>query len=335
MAGQRSGEVGVSTRFAIGLAIAFTLALALPLGTLSDYSLGVLALVTAYAVAALAQNLLSGYADIPSLGNVAFFAASAYTAAGLITLARLPVGIALLGGIAAAGLLGLCVGLPALRISGMHLAIVTVALVFVCAELMTQFDENHIEASSGITISTPDWLLGARGLYIGAICIAAVCYVLIWNLLRSRTGRAITALSDNPYAAAAAGIDGTRHRLLAFVLSGVLTGVAGSIFLYYSQTVTPGAFPLDLSLAFLTMMILGGSRSIGGSIVGALIIGLLPQFLKLFPNQIGSIDVQNSLYGLYALLLLATLRFFPEGIWNVLARAAGRLQRVHVNPSSR
>jgi branched-chain amino acid transport system permease protein len=139
--------------------------------------------------------------------------------------------------------------------------------------------------------------------------------------LKSRTGRAIVALSDNPYAAAAAGIDATKHRLLAFVLSGVVTGVAGTIFLYYAQTVTPEAFPLDLSLAFLTMMILGGSRSIGGSLTGALIVGLLPQFLKLFPNQIGSINVQNSVYGLYAVLLLVTLRFFPEGIWNVIAES--------------
>jgi ABC-type branched-subunit amino acid transport system permease subunit len=69
------------------------------------------------------------------------------------------------------------------------------------------------------------------------------------------------------------------------------------------------------------MMILGGSRSIGGSLTGALIVGLLPQFLKLFPNQIGSINVQNSVYGLYAVLLLVTLRFFPEGIWNVIAES--------------
>jgi branched-chain amino acid transport system permease protein len=314
----------VNGRIAFGLTLAAGTLLALPLVIASDYGLGVLALVIAYTVAALAQNLLSGYADIPSLGNVAFFAASAYTAAALITLANLPVGLALLGGIGAAGVLGLVVGLPALRISGMHLAIVTVALVFVSAELMTQFDENHVEASSGITVTSPGWLLGARGLYIVATCVAVLCYVLVWNLLRSRTGRAIVALSDNPYAAAAAGIDATRHRLLAFVLSGVVTGVGGCIFLFYAQTVTPGAFPLDLSLAFLTMMILGGSRSIGGSIVGALIIGLLPQFLKLFPNQIGSIDVQNSVYGLYALLLLMTLRFFPEGIWNVISQSVRR-----------
>jgi branched-chain amino acid transport system permease protein len=316
----------VKTAVTIALTVGGLVLLAVPLAVMSDYSLGVLTLVTAFAVASLAQNLLSGYADIPSLGNVAFFATSAYTAAGLISLARLPVAVSLLIGIAAAGALGFLVGLPALRISGMHLAIVTVALVFVCQELMTQFGAYHVEASSGITVSTPDWLLSARGLYIAAVCVALVCYVLIWNLLRSRTGRAIVALSDNPHAAAAAGIDATSHRLLAFVLSGMVTGLAGCIYLYYAQTVAPGAFPLDLSVAFLTMMILGGSRSIGGSVLGALIIGLLPQFLKLFPAQIGTIDVQNSVYGLYALLLLVTLRYFPDGVWSVLVRATDRIR---------
>jgi branched-chain amino acid transport system permease protein len=258
---------------------------------------------------------------------VAFFATSAYVAAVLITLARWPYLLALVVGVLAAGAVGFMVGLPALRISGMHLAIVTLALAFVTTELLTQFDANHVEAASGITVTTPDWLLGSKGLYAAAMCAAVAAYVVVWTLLRSRTGRAITALSDHPFAAASVGIDETRNRLAVFVLSGMVTGVAGSIYLYYSQTVTPQAFPLDLSLAFLTMMILGGSRSIGGSILGAFIIGLLPQVLKLFPNQIGSIDVQNSIYGLYAVLLLMTLRFFPEGLWNVAKHITDSMMR--------
>jgi branched-chain amino acid transport system permease protein len=306
----------VKAFMAVGICLAGA-AIALPLAILSEYQLGILAVVTVYAIAALAQNLLAGYADIPSLGNVAFFAASAYTTASLISLAKWPVVLAIVGGVTVAGMLGLVVGLPALRISGMHLAIVTVALVFVARELMAQWDSNH--APSGLTISTPDWLLGGRGLYATAALSALVSYLFVWNVLRSRSGRAIVAVSDNPYAAAAAGINSTRQRLVAFVLSGVFTGVAGALYLYYSRTVTPEAFPLDLSLAFLTMMILGGSRSLGGSLIGALIIGLLPQVLRLLPAQIGNINVQQSVYGIYAVLLLLTLRFFPEGIWNVVA----------------
>jgi branched-chain amino acid transport system permease protein len=146
-----------------------------------------------------------------------------------------------------------------------------------------------------------------------------VSYAGIWNVLRSRTGRAIRALSVNPYAAAAVGINIVLYRLVTFVLSGLLTGLAGVVYLYWAQTITPETFTLDLSLAFLTMMILGGSRSLGGSLLGAVIIGLLPQLLKVLPSQIGQLSVQQSASGIYAILLLAALRLFPDGLWNAVA----------------
>lgn len=293
------------------VAVAVLLLLAL---VVSPYRLGLLALVAAYAVASLAQNLLSGYADVPSLGNVAFFATSAYVAGALISQGRVSVALALLLGVLAAGLAGLIAGLPALRVGGMHFAVVTVALVFVTQELMNQWDQGH--NANGVGVTGPSWLLDDRALYVAAILVSSLAYLAVWNLLRSRSGRAILAISDNPYAATASGIDSARYRLLAFVLSGLLTGLAGIVYLYYARNVTPLSFTIDLSLAFLTMIILGGSRSLGGSVLGALIIGLLPQLLNTLPSHLGKIDVQGSATGLYALLLLLTLRLFPEGIWN-------------------
>jgi branched-chain amino acid transport system permease protein len=299
--------------------------LAAPALFLSTYRLGLLALVACYTLASLAQNLLVGYADVPSLGNVAFFATSAYVAGSIIVLTALPVGLALLLAVLAAGLLGLVVGLPALRISGMHLAIVTVALIFVAQEIMQQWNLSHTQLNSGLTVTVTSPLLEDRGLYLTAAFVSAVGYFLVWNTLRGRTGRALIALSENPIAATAVGINTTLYRLMAFVLSGLLTGVAGCIFLYYGLTVTPSEFTPDLSLAFLTMIILGGRRSLGGSLLGGLIIGFLPQALTLLPAHIGSIDVQGSTAALYALLLLTTLWLFPDGVWNSLAsRVKGR-----------
>lgn len=290
----------------------------LPAVVMSPYRLGILALVACFTIASLAQDLLAGYASIPSLGNVAFFATSAYCTASLMTQGGLPVPIAMAVGVAAAGLVGLAIGLPALRISGMHLAIVTVAIVFVAQELMAQRDQS--QGQTGVSVNAPQWLLGERGLYITAIVVAALCYCAVWNMLRSRSGRAVLAVSENPYAAQSVGINPTAYRLLAFVISGVITGIAGVVYLYYAHTVTPGAFPLDLSLAFLTMIIVGGSGSLGGSLLGAVLIGLLPQFLSIFPAEIARINVQESVSGIYAVLLLAALWFFPDGIWNVVAR---------------
>ncbi len=291
--------------------------LTLPAFFLSAYRLGVLALVAIYATAALAQNLLSGYADVPSLGNVTFFAVSAYTAGSLVSLAHTSLALAAPLAILAAGALGLIVGLPALRISGMHLAIVTLVLVFAGQEVMSQWDQHH--NPSGVEVNGPDWLLQERGLYVTAVVLAVIAYLVVWNILRSRFGRAVIALSENPFAAAAVGIDQIRYRLGVFVLSGMLTGAAGIVFLYSTAHVNPATFSLDLSLAFLTMMIVGGSRSLGGSVMGAVIIGLLPQVLDLFPTQLGELRVQDLAPGIYALLLLLTLRFFPEGIWNAIA----------------
>lgn len=310
---------------ALSLLALALLVVIIPVVAVSNYRLGVLALVASYAVASLAQNLLSGYVGIPSLGNVAFFATSAYVTAILATQARLPAGIAMIVGIGAAAALGLIVGLPALRISGMHLAIVTVALVFAVQEILEQWDAG--QQSNGISIGSPNWLLQDRGLYVAAVLAALICYLAIWNLLHSRSGRAMVATSTNPFAAASAGIDSVRYRLLAFVVSGAVTGVAGVIYLYYAGTVTPQAFPLDLSLAFLTMTILGGSRSLGGSLLGALIVGLLPEALAYLPSHIDRIDVQQSVAGLYALLLLVCLRFFPDGIWNAAAAGAERVRQ--------
>ena len=296
--------------------------LATPAWFLSGYRLSLLALVITFAIASLAQNLLTGYADVPSLGNVAFFAISAYTTGSLVSLAHWSLGAAVAAGVLAAGALGLVVGLPALRISGIHLAIVTLALVFAGQEIMTQWDVNH--DPSGVVVAVPAWLLQERGLYLSTLALGLVAYILVWNLLRSRSGRALLALSDNPEAAAASGVDGVSYRLSAFVFSGMLTGAAGVAYLYYTQTVTPGTFSPDLSLAFLTMMILGGSRSLGGSLLGAVIIGLLPQALDVLPASIGQVRVHDLGPGIFALLLLLTLRFFPEGIWNGLAHIAER-----------
>jgi branched-chain amino acid transport system permease protein len=262
---------------------------------------------------------LTGYADVPSLGNVVFFGTSAYVAGSLVVLADAPVGFALLLGVLAAGLLGFVVGLPAIRISGMHLAIVTVALVFVGQEIMQQWNLTHTQLNNGLTVTVSSPLLEERGLYLTAVLVTAVGYFLVWNMVRGRTGRALIALSENPVAAAAVGINTTLYRLSAFVLSGLLTGVAGCIFLYYGLTVTPTEFTTDLSLAFLTMIILGGRRSLGGALVGGLIIGFLPQVLTLLPPHIGGIDVQSSTSAIYALLLLSTLWLFPDGVWNTVA----------------
>jgi branched-chain amino acid transport system permease protein len=285
---------------------------------LGGYALGVLTLVAIYAVAALAQNLLSGYAGVPALGNVVFFAAASYTCGSLIVIEHTPSAIAILAGVAAAGLAGLLVGLPALRISGMHLAVVSVASVFVSQELMTGWGAAHVEIAAGVPATQPAWLLQEKPLYYASVLVAGVVFLLVWNVLHSRSGRALLAISSSPAAATSTGVRVTLYRLATFVGCGLLTGVAGIVYFYYSQHVTPAFFSLDLSLALLTMIVVGGSRSLLGSLLGAAIVGLLPQLLKVFPADIHGLSLIESEPAIWALMVLFMLWIFPEGLANAV-----------------
>lgn len=317
----------------VAVALATTGLLAALALLLSPYRLGLTTLVLAFAIAALAQNVLTGYADIPSLGNVVFLATSAYVCGALLNQAHLAGLAAILLAIAASGALGAVAGLPALRISGAYLAIITVALVFAVQQVLAVHDQDLL--NQVLSITQPAWMLNDRWLYVLTAGLVCGSYLLIWNFFRARSGRALIALSENPAAAAGSGIDPIRYRLIAFVLSGLLSGVAGVVYLYHFQHVSHATFTLDLSLSFLTMVIVGGTRSLGGSFLGAALIGVLglaPQFL---PSQIGSIDVQEVVTALYAVLLLLALRFFPQGIWNVMARrfsASGSHETPVANP---
>jgi branched-chain amino acid transport system permease protein len=290
---------------------------------LSPYQLGLSTFVLTFTIAALAQNLLTGYADVPSLGNVVFLAVSAYVCGALLNQAHIGGSPAIVLAVGASGALGAVVGLPALRIAGAYLAIITVALVFAVQEVLAIHDQYLPDQV--LTIYQPAWMLDDRRLYVLTAGLVAGSYFVTWNILRARTGRALVALSESPAAAAGSGIDPIRYRLIAFILSGLLSGLAGIIYLYHFQHVSHATFTLDLSLAFLTMVIVGGTRSLGGSFVGAAVIGIVilsPQFL---PSKIGSLDVQQGATGLYAVLLLLALRFFPQGIWNVIASSASRV----------
>lgn len=290
--------------------------LALPLGFLSAYDLGVLSLVCLFVVAALAQNVLTGYGGVASLGNAAFFGTGAFVTGSLVSAAGAPMFPAAAAGVAAAALLGLVTGLPTLRISGMYLAIVTVALVFVAQELMGNWDQAHLE--NGVTVNGPAWLLDERSLYLMSAATVFLIYIALHNFLGSRAGRSVQAVSTAPEAAAACGIAPTTTRLGLFVLSGALTGFAGVIYLFYAHAVTPGAFPLDLSLTFLTMVVVGGLRSLPGSVMGGILVALTPQALVSLPFSVGNVSAQGAAPALYAVALLISLNFFPLGLWNPL-----------------
>jgi branched-chain amino acid transport system permease protein len=280
------------------------------------------------AVGALALNLLTGLAGQISLGHAGFLAAGAFTTAMLVEtgwgspLATIPAA-ALVG-----AALGVAVGIPALRLRGLYLALGTLAMhyvvLYVAGELQTRWGSN-----TGYTIPAPRLfgfvLKGAVSWYYALMLVAVVVILVSVNLERSRAGRAFMAIRDREIAAASVGIDVARYKLLAFVTSSVITAVAGALFAYYRGFVSVEAFSFFLAVEYIAMVIIGGLGSALGAVLGALFVTLLPYVID---AAVGRLQLPGGTeyylfpakFGAFGLLMAAFLIFEPEGLVGIWRR---------------
>lgn len=329
---------GQRTRLAFG-ACGLLALLCLP--TLFDYLFGFsgglelhrVSLIGIFALAAFAQNILTGYAAQPSLGNAAFFGLGGYLLAWLAGDLGQPYWLAILLAMAASALLGLVVGGPALRVSGAYLAIATLGLVFIAGSLFDLWDTTAGRQSYSIN-TLPALLADDHPLYYVVLIILIATLGIGATLLRSRVGRAWRAIRDSETAAVACGVNVTYYKLLAFVVSAALTGLAGGLYAIWAQTASSSMSSADQTIVFLAMIVVGGLGSITGSVLGALFVGFLPLLLGQLPSTmaLGGLSVQVSTLttGIYGLLLLLALIFFPAGLASLVESGrslVGRLAR--------
>jgi branched-chain amino acid transport system permease protein len=266
-------------------------------------------LVLAYAVAVLGLNLLVGYNGQISLGHGAFFALGAYTAALLIAKASFPyiATVPLAGLVAAAA--GFLFGVPALRLRGLYLALVTLALAVATPQLIKRFD-GLTEGTSGLTVNQPTspglGLANDQYIYFLTLAIAAVMFLLAWNLVRGQTGRSIMAIRDNEISAKAMGINIARVKTRVFAVSAGYAGVAGALYVFTVGFVAPESFTVTLSLGLLAAMVVGGLGSVTGAVFGALFIEFVPVWAG---------DVNEALTGfVYGAVLIAFMFVLPGGM---------------------
>jgi len=270
-----------------------------------------------YVIAILGLNILTGYTGQISIGHGAFMAIGGYATAIMShyhhtnLLATLPLAFAVTFGC------GLLVGIPALRFSGVYLALATFALAVSVPQLPYKFSK-FTGGSDGIRTSedvSSLWLYG-----VSWTCVA-VSFLLAWLLLRGRVGRAFRALRDSPVAAASSGVALPIYKTLAFGVSAAFAGVAGSLFVLvtngYAQ---PNEFGVLLSLEILIGAAVAGLGSLWGVLVGGLFIGLLPTVSASAP-VIGSAHGQDVVFGLIVILIMLLL---PNGFAGLL----GRLSRL-------
>ena len=308
----------------LGLAVLIALACVLPF-VVSNYRTFQFTLVLVYAIALLGLNILTGYNGQISLGHGAFYAVGAYVAAILMDKFGVPYWLTL----PVAGVLcfavGFLFGRPALRLEGLYLALATFALGVSMPQLLKYKHFEHWTGGvQGIVITKPDppfgWKLSPdQWLYLFTLAVTIAMFVLGWNLLRGRVGRALVAIRDHPTAAATMGIDTALYKSLAFGVSAMYTGVAGALGAIAVQFVAPDSFTVLLSITLLVGLVVGGLASIGGAFFGAL-------FIQFVPNLADNIS-KAAPWALYGVFLIGFMFLMPMGINWALRLGWARLRR--------
>jgi branched-chain amino acid transport system permease protein len=277
----------------------------------------ILSTVAIYVVVALSLNILIGYTGQISLGHGAFLGAGGFAAGIAITNLNMPWAFAQVVAVLVGGLFALALGLVALRVKGLYLALVTLAYGLFAQEVL--FGLGWVSrGGAGMPADRPEWAMG--DVAYAYVCIAAVALVwaLDWRLTSSRAGRAIQALRDSENVASSWGINVTAYKLLAFVLSGMVAGLAGGLFASVEELVSTQTFTLELSLMFLFMAVLGGAGSRPGVVLAAVLLG----FLEFGLDQMSaafSWAIDGSAAPMFsALLVLLVLLFVPGGVAQML-----------------
>ena len=286
---------------------------------LAEFYVGELSQVFILAVAGIGLMLLIGYTGLASLGHGAFMAIGAYTNTYLITkgvpfLVSLP--IAGLAALAA----GVAVALPANRMTGIYLAIATLAFSQIVEQIVVRW-ESVTRGFQGMPVPAPD-LFGhplTQAWQFYYLCLAVLVLVVLTavNLTRSPTGRAMVAIRDSEISAQSLGVNLVRYKTIAFALSAFITGLAGALFAHKLKFISPDAFNIILSIQLLLMVVVGGLGSIHGAIYGAIFVGGLPQVIALLRDHLpGAIARTPGLEpGLFGLVMILIVLFEPLGIY--------------------
>lgn len=287
----------------IGVITAVLGAIVLSGGRLDNSMLFLLEKVAISIILAVSLSLVVGFLGELSLGHAGFMCVGAYLGGKVAQLLMPTLGngplnfvIALLVGSAAAAVCGIIIGIPALRLRGDYLAIVTLAF----GEIVRSLFQNSSDESFGgsLGLGTPRY--DKKYLFIFAFILVLVTLAVVQNLMRSKHGRAITAIRDNEIAARASGTNVTKYKLLAFTLSAAFAGVAGVLYSFSNYTVQSSKFSYNYSIEILVMVVLGGMGSINGSIIAATLITYLNT--QLATVLTGDLAVLQNLF--YALILI-------------------------------
>ena len=303
----------------IGISVVLGL---LPLLVKSEYLTHIMITIGLYIVLSLSLNLVSGYTGQLSLGHAAFYGIGAYVTALLMLKLQFPFWVAMLASGVITAFFGLILGLPALRLQGDYLAIVTlgfgeiVRLVFLNWESLTR-------GPMGLPgIPSPE--IGSLvfnskiSFYYLIMVTMLITIIFMRRVAESELGLSLISVSLDEVAAEAVGVNTLRAKLLAFTMSAFFAGIAGSFYATYISFVSPDSFTFMDSVTILAMVVLGGLASIPGTIIGAILLALAPELLR------SMADYRMVLYGA---VMVAMMIFKPDGFWGAKKRVRNAIRK--------
>lgn len=318
--------------YGIVIAAFFVVQIMQAMGTLSSLLGGLLIPICSYIILAVSLNLVVGISGELSLGHAGFMSAGAFASAffskatvNVISFVPLRFTIAILIGAAVAGLLGVLIGIPVLRLRGDYLAIVTLAFGEIIKNVITIFyigiDENGIhfsmkdkmslglEKSGTVILNGPQGISGTpkNSTFLAGVILVLITLFIVQNLIRSRDGRAIMAIRDNRIAAESIGINITKYKLMAFTVSAALAGVAGALYAHNLSSLVASKFDFNLSILALVFVVLGGIGNIRGSVIAAVILTALPELLR------GLSDYRMLIYAI-VLIVMMLFNWAPKAL---------------------
>jgi branched-chain amino acid transport system permease protein len=309
-----------SLRWMLPIFIALLVIPALPF--VLDYYVYVLSLIGVYSIVAIGFNLMSGYTGLISIGHAGFFAIGAYTSSILVSRGLVPFIGALPIAAFFTGLIGFLLALPCLRLFGMYIAMATLAFGFIIEEVVLQL--NAITGGHQ-GLSVPIAVIGGfksgivmdsdKKFYYFILAMTLVFIFLAVNIVRTKFGRAFVAIRESEIAASAMGIDLTKYKTMSFTISAFYTGLAGGLYAYLLHYIAPNAFNIFLSLQFLVMIVVGGFASIAGSILGAIFLTAVPEFMS---------SLQEWQIIVFGLILLLFILFVPYGVAGLITKVKYR-----------
>lgn len=276
-----------------------------------------------YTIVAVSLGLLMGFAGQISLGHAAFYGVGAYTTAVLSTTYNINPWLALLFSMLIPGIIAFMIGFTMSRLNGYYLAMATLAFGIIVHVLLVEW-KSVTKGASGLYGIPKVELFGyslTQGLsyYYFVWAFALIIIVISLNIINSRIGRALRSIHGSEIAASAMGVDAGKYKMQVFIVGAMFSGLAGWLMAHMSYSISPTSFTLDASIIFLAMVVLGGSTSIWGAVVGSLLITLIGITVKILGEHISFItsDFEHVLYGL---ILMIVVIFLPKGLFPSLVQ---------------